>query len=1767
MRKLLSMLFLAVFLFMGIIGSAQAQSGAHPVAAGKFDVRFTVKNLDCSVSPKTLTIAVQVKSKTMADTFLMGDANYRFRFKTTQLRLLGTNPTYSQSLVSQENFSSAASSPNRDFNYGTQNLNGSGEGPTEGIVSLNTFYSGSNQGGKLVTTTWTTVACIKFSVITGPSECFDLTWNTNNDFPVTGMNEVYNLVTDPSYDYKQENVAAGGYFGNVNQCAGTYCSPILAVNDINITLQNTAVSGQVLTNDIGSGLVVTTTPIANPANGTVVLNANGTYTYTPTTGFSGTDSFKYKICDNLTPQKCDTALVTISIIPPVITGQNAPPVAQNDTKQTFVGVPVSGSVLSNDFDPNTGQTLTVTTTPVTPPVNGTVVLNANGTYTYTPSPGFSGADSFTYKVCDNGSPVLCSNATVYLDIVPKNTPATANDKPNAGDDAGTTPKNVAITGTLNTNDSDPNAGQILAYTTTPILAPAHGTVTITSTGGYTYTPTTGYTGSDAFTYKVCDNGTPVLCDTATVYLTVTALPNNSPVLSPPTTTPVILEDATTPITFCVTYSDADANDTHTPTICGVLNGTATIASQNTTSTPKQVCFTYKPNPNFSGTDSVCVKVCDNNGACSTIKVPITVTPVADAPMMNPLVSVVPEDTTVAVKFCYPVIDPDAGDIIQGITVCGAPLHASTFSYNTDNVAHTVCVSYKPQANYVGKDTVCLKICDSFGLCTDVKFPILVVERPDAPVVLRTPQLVGQNSPIVPLCLPIIDPDAGDTHTVTICGVPKNGTATPTVNNVTHEVCLNYKPTANFAGKDSVCITICDSYGKCINVTIPITVSLNTPPTLGTLATTPTVPEDGGSVTVCLPITDPDATDTHTVTPCGALNGTVTYSVNNLSSPHQVCATYTPNPNFNGTDSICVKVCDNFGNCVVKKIPVTVTPTNDPPVVLPVATTLSEDGITTVCLPVTDPDANDLHSVTMCAAPKTGTASLTVNNAVTPHQVCITYTPLPNFNGKDTVCVRVCDAAGVCTDVKVPFVVTPVNDAPIAKDDIVNTPQGMPVVGNVLTNDVDPDGNPLTVTGPLLGGLPTKGTVVMSPTGVYTYTPNPTATGTDTFKYKVCDNGTPSLCDTAVVIVTITPVTLINGTNLPPIASPDITSTPKDKPLIINVLANDGDPEGLPLNKPTILTPPTKGTVVVNPDGTITYTPNPGVTGDDTFTYQVCDTGSPVACTSQTVTVTVLPLLNVPSNDPPVPTDDAKTMNKNGILTTSVATNDTDPNAGQLLTYSNTSSPVNGTLLFNPNGTFTYVPMLGFVGSDSFTYKVCDNGSPVMCSNATVYLTIIDPTVTQPANTLPIALDDNSTTPKGVAVVIPVKANDTYTAGILGNPTAITTPLNGSVITNANGTMTYTPTANFVGIDTYKYKICDASNPTKCDTAVVTITIKNPVASVTAIVNNPPVAIDDQKITTKNTATIGATVAANDSDPDAGQTLSYTKLTNPTNGSITFNADGTYTYTPNANFVGTDAFTYKVCDSFSPSLCANATAYITILDKPCITLELKVFLQGPYNQTTGLMNTTLNQRGLLPGQTPVGIYALPTVTGHPYSGLPFSYAGTEKVTSYASDIVDWVLVSLRSNLTLVSKIFTVPGLLHSDGTITFVNSCMIIPNGSYYILIEHRNHTGIMSPTAIPITTGKISFDFTTQQSFQLTNPPSFGQRAIGTKFAMFAGDGKKVNVNDNFDINFNDSQLWRTISGGFDVYLLGDFNMDADTNFGDNSLWKTNSGKFSGVQH
>ncbi|MCC4214375.1 Ig-like domain-containing protein, partial [Leeuwenhoekiella parthenopeia] len=258
------------------------------------------------------------------------------------------------------------------------------------------------------------------------------------------------------------------------------------------------------------------TVVTQPTNGTLVFNADGTYTYTPNDGFIGQDSFTYEVCDGGSPQACDQADVVIQVIP-LPTTTNDPPVANDDTNITEVGVPIEGNVLSNDFDPD-GDAITVTGK--TDPDHGTVVINPDGTYTYTPDPGYSGQDSFEYTVCDNGDPQACATGTVTIEVI-----ADTGNTTVANDDAYYGEINTPVVGNVLTNDSDPEGQtQTVDTSVSPIVAPSNGTVVINSDGTFTYTPNDGFTGTDQFTYQIFDAGSPVATDVATVYIVIEESP-------------------------------------------------------------------------------------------------------------------------------------------------------------------------------------------------------------------------------------------------------------------------------------------------------------------------------------------------------------------------------------------------------------------------------------------------------------------------------------------------------------------------------------------------------------------------------------------------------------------------------------------------------------------------------------------------------------------------------------------------------------------------------------------------------------------------------------------------------------------------------------------------------------------------------------------------------------------------------------------------------------------------------------------------------------------------------------------------------------------------------------------------------------------------------------------------------------------------------------------------------------------------------------------
>ncbi len=293
---------------------------------------------------------------------------------------------------------------------------------------------------------------------------------------------------------------------------------VLPVNDAPVaeddnatTNMNVSVSGTVLDNDSdidGDDLTVNTTPVSGPSNGTVTIDENGNYTYTPNEGFYGTDSFVYEVCDDGNPPLCDQATVTITV-----NFVNEPLVANDDYAEINEDEVLNGTtVLDNDVD-NDGSNLTVTTTPIEDVEHGTLTLNADGTYTYIPDENFNGTDSFVYEVCNDEDPVECDQATVTIVVNP------VNDAPVALDDTEETTVNEAVTGNLSDNDSDID-GDNLTVNTTPVSGPYHGTVVINSDGTYTYTPEEGFEGTDSFVYEICDDGNPPLCDQATVTIDV-----------------------------------------------------------------------------------------------------------------------------------------------------------------------------------------------------------------------------------------------------------------------------------------------------------------------------------------------------------------------------------------------------------------------------------------------------------------------------------------------------------------------------------------------------------------------------------------------------------------------------------------------------------------------------------------------------------------------------------------------------------------------------------------------------------------------------------------------------------------------------------------------------------------------------------------------------------------------------------------------------------------------------------------------------------------------------------------------------------------------------------------------------------------------------------------------------------------------------------------------------------------------------------------------
>ncbi|WP_206816215.1 Ig-like domain-containing protein, partial [Chroococcus sp. FPU101] len=312
------------------------------------------------------------------------------------------------------------------------------------------------------------------------------------------------------------------------------------------------------------------------------------------------------------------------------------------------------------------------------------------------------------------------------------------------------------------------------------------------------------------------------------------------------------------------------------------------------------------------------------------------------------------------------------------------------------------------------------------------------------------------------------------------------------------------------------------------------------------------------------------------------------------------------------------------------------------------------------------------------------------------------------------------------------------------------------------------------------------------------------------------------------------------------------------------------------------------------------------------------------------------------NDAPVANNDSATTNEDTAVTIAVLANDTDVD-GNPRNLTSFTSGANGTVTRNDNGTpsnladdtLTYTPNANFNGTDSFTYQISDGLGGT--SSATVNITV------SPVNDAPVANNDSATTNEDTAVTIAVLANDTDVDGNPRNLTSFTSGANGTVTRNDNGTpsnladdtLTYTPNANFNGTDSFTYQISDGLGGTSSATVSITVNA----------VNDVPVATDDTGSVTEGQSII-ISALSNDLDPDIGDTLSINSFTNPSHGTLTDNGDGTFTYTANLDYCGSDSFTYTVKDN------QNATSNLA-------TVNLTV---NPYNYDDNDQGNTIPLTG-------------------------------------------------------------------------------------------------------------------------------------------------------------------------------------------------------------
>ncbi|ELB2754256.1 tandem-95 repeat protein [Vibrio alginolyticus] len=1095
--------------------------------------------------------------------------------------------------------------------------------------------------------------------------------------------------------------------------------------------------------------------------------------------------------------------------------------------------------------------------------NATVEMNEDGSFTITPSENFYGDIEFSYDVTD-GEEVVA--AGLDLTVTP------VNDAPEPQDQVFTVGEDGLLTFTdadLLTGATDVEGDNLTVEGVT--YTGADGVLTDNGDGTYSFAPNENFNGDVNFTFDVSD-GT----DTVTANIDVTVTPENDPPVAG-STSYTVHEDNSITISdeqLLANSSDIEGDVSIDSVSYSGNDGVLEINGDGT--------YTFSPNENFTGDVSLDVVVVDEDGAVDTTTAGITVLEVNDPPIAGTTSYTIDEDEVITIN--AEQLLANSSDI-EGEVALDSVSYSGSEGIFTDNGDGTF--SFAPNQNFNGEVNLDVVVVDEDGATASTTANIDVLPINDAPVSGDLAYSVDEDNSIT-LSQEQLLAQATDVEgdALTASNLVVDGDATVTAND---DGSFTITPDANFNGDIDITFDINDG-SDTIVATADLTVNpVNDLPQPEDQAFT--IGEDG-----VLTFTDQDLLDGATdidgddlsvegVTYTGADgvltdNGDGTYS-------------FAPNENFNGGVNFTFDVSDGT-DTVTANIDVSVTPENDPPVAGSTSYTVHEDNSITISDEQLLANSSDIEGdVSISSVSYSGNDGvLEINGDGT-----YTFSPNENFTGDVSLDVVVVDEDGAVDTTTAGIAVLEVNDPPIAgttsytidEDEVITIS-----AEQLLANSSDIEGEVALDSVSYSGS---EGIFTDNGDGTFSFAPNQNFNGEVNLDVVVVDEDGATASTTANIDVLPINDAPVSG-NLAYNVDEDNTITLSQEQLLSQASDVDGDDlvaENLLVDG--------NATVTANDDGSFTITPDANFNGDIDITFDISD-GSDTLVATADLTVN-------PVNDLPQPEDQAFTIGEDGVLLFTdedLLDGATDIDGDDLSVEGVSYTGADGVLTDNGDGTYSFAPNENFNGDVNFTFDVSD-GTDTVTAN-------IDVSVT-PENDPPVAGSTSYTVHEDNSITISdeqLLANSSDIEGDVSVDSVSYSGADGVFQDNGDGTYTFSPNENFNGEVSLDVVVVDEDGATDSTTAGITVLEVNdpPIAGATSYsVNEDEVIIFTEE-----------QLLAQSSDVEGDVSLESVSYSG-SDGILTANDDGTYSFAPNENFNGGVSLDVVVADEDGATATTNA----------------------------------------------------------------------------------------------------------------------------------------------------------------------------------------------------------------------------------------------------